>query len=211
MKYTKIYIFILIIGVIFFFNMNYVDKNTEYVDDLENLSDPIQTETSGGFDLKMDGWNVDVNYIAEYSISGKVVDVQDYYGVSFNDKLSPVDLGITWGFLANDETLIWSSSGNRFLNWRGQIRDINILGGEERINCHFSNNHLIPCDRKVKKSIKSIKEDDYVKIDGYLVNIYATKSDGSYRYWNSSTTRTDSGDGACEVIYVKNVTWLKEK
>ncbi len=33
---------------------------------------------------------------------------------------------------------------------------------------------------------------------------------GSAR-WNSSTSRTDTGDGACEIIYVTDVKWLKER
>jgi hypothetical protein len=39
-------------------------------------------------------------------------------------------------------------------------------------------------------------------MEGYLVNINGMVGNGTVR-WNSSLTRNDTGDGACEVFYVK--------
>ena len=72
----------------------------------------------------------------------------------------------------------------------------------------FSNNHLVTADTKLLKGIRSIKDGDYVRIKGYLVNLYWNE-DGE-NYWKTSTVRTDDGDGACEVIYVTDIKWLKE-
>ena len=58
--------------------------------------------------------------------------------------------------------------------------------------------------------LRNVKEGDYIKIEGYLVYLYYSNEDGRGE-WTSSLTRTDRGDGACEVIYVKNITWLKTK
>ena len=200
--------FIILILIVDFFT---VDKEYVYIDDLTNISAPIQSEASGGFDLKKGSWNVDITYVAEYEVSGKVVNIHDYKGSSLNDKLSPVDVGLTWGELANDNQVRWYSTGNRFLYWKASYEVINKLGGEDIISEQYSNNHLIPANDEIEKLVKEIEEDDYVTIKGYLVNMYATKSDGSYRYWNSSTSRKDTGDGACELIYVEDVKWLKEK
>ena len=104
----------------------------------------------------------------------------------------------------------WSSAGNRYLSWYSSDGLwISENGGTDKISEYFSNNHLIPSDKKIENQIKSIKENDFVKIDGYLVNVYCKKSNGSYFYWNSSTSRSDSGNGACEVIYVTNISWLE--
>ena len=72
----------------------------------------------------------------------------------------------------------------------------------------YSNSHLIPSNDKIKKQIKKIKKNDYIQIEGYLVHVDADTKKG-YFFWDSSTTREDSGDGACEVIYVTDVKWLK--
>ena len=42
---------------------------------------------------------------------------------------------------------------------------------------------------------------DVVRIDGQLIE--ARRDDGSV--WRSSMTRDDSGDGACEVVYVRSL------
>ena len=83
------------------------------------------------------------------------------------------------------------------------------VGGIDGVARQCSNNHLIPADTRVKKAIKKIKKGDHIRITGYLVYIDGKKSDGTTFFWNSSTTRDDDGDGACEVIYVTDVEWLK--
>ncbi len=83
-------------------------------------------------------------------------------------------------------------------------------GGKSIIDGQSSNNHLIPNDDAVREKIHNIKEGDYVRIEGYLVNIYGQKNDGHYFKWNTSTTRSDTGNGACEIIYVTNVVWLQK-
>ncbi|MBR1701545.1 MAG: hypothetical protein IJ716_06265 [Lachnospiraceae bacterium] len=47
-----------------------------------------------------------------------------------------------------------------------------------------------------------------MRLKGYLVNLDGSKPDGTTFYWNSSTTRSDSGAHSCEVIYVTGVEWL---
>ena len=85
------------------------------------------------------------------------------------------------------------------------------MGGTNKITEFCSNNHLIPCDNKNKKLMDSIKEGDFVRIEGYLVNVYCKKSDESYFNWNTSTSRNDTGNGACEIVYVTNITWLEKE
>ena len=42
-----------------------------------------------------------------------------------------------------------------------------------------------------------VREDQRVRIEGWLVEAKSSNSS-----WRSSTTREDTGDGACELIYV---------
>ena len=61
--------------------------------------------------------------------------------------------------------------------------------------------HLIPANEAAAEALRRVRKDDRVRIDGWLVEAEAT--DG-WR-WRSSTTREDSGAGACEVIYVCSI------
>lgn len=213
-NFCKIFIFLIFcILVICIYKNNNVTKNVEYQSS-SNISKPIQKKTSGGTTKIINGNNVEINYVAEYTISGRVVNVRNYYGYDIIDKLSPRDVGLSWGFLAKDKNhkkLNWYSAKSRFLTWSCSDGEwIKEIGGKNKIQeCH-SNNHLIPSDNKIEKLIYSIKEGDFIRIEGYLVNVYCEKSDRSYFKWNTSTSRKDSGNGACEIIYVTNITWLEK-
>ena len=82
------------------------------------------------------------------------------------------------------------------------------VGGEKKLNDYFSNNHIISSDKDVEKLIRSVKAGEYVKLDGYLVETYARTDNGGYFKWGTSLSRKDRGDGAGELLYVTNVTWL---
>ena len=57
--------------------------------------------------------------------------------------------------------------------------------------------HLIPGNEAVAKAMARVRPDQTVRIQGWLVE--ARRED---YLWRSSTTREDSGAGACELIYV---------
>ena len=56
--------------------------------------------------------------------------------------------------------------------------------------------------------MKRIMPGDHIKIKGYLVNVTASNSKNDVIWWNSSTIRSDTGDGACELIYVTDLEFL---
>lgn len=211
--WKMILVFLGSILIIFVFSNSKINKTTEEIISLSNIPEPKQITTNGSVKKIVGEKEVDINYIASYTLSGKVVDVQKYYGSSLQNKLSPLDIGIAWGFLAedSDEKVTWTSNGTRFLRWRTNDMDwYNKHGGEKGIGKYWSNNHLIPSEDKIEDLIKNIKKGDYVKIEGYLVKVRYDGPDGEWFKWNSSTTRDDTENGACEVIYVTDVTWLEE-
>ena len=63
----------------------------------------------------------------------------------------------------------------------------------------LSNNHLISDDEYIRKQVQKIRIGDQIRVRGYLAGY--TAGGGSKR--GTSTTRTDTGDGACETIYVE--------
>ena len=64
--------------------------------------------------------------------------------------------------------------------------------------------HMIPANKQVAKQLAEVREGNVVAIVGQLVKINA---DDGWR-WGSSLSRTDTGNGACELVYVKEVSIL---
>jgi hypothetical protein len=85
---------------------------------------------------------------------------------------------------------------------------LSVVGDETDVNTQIANCHLVPADSSVRRQVKRIHAGDHIRVKGYLVDIYGVKDNGQYFTWTSSTTREDTGDGACELIYVTSVEWL---
>lgn len=179
---------------------------------IAGIPDPVQKEASGSTSFELDGYDVKIDYKYSYDISALVVSTHDYSDYDIGGKLAPKDLALAWGPVAeyNDRIDFHWRQSNRWYYWETRTyEEINVVGGEDGVNCHSANNHLVPANDAVKKTIKSIDAGDYVRVKGYLVNISASKPDGTNFWWNSSTERTDTGDGSCEVIYVTDVEILQ--
>ena len=58
-----------------------------------------------------------------------------------------------------------------------------------------------------KQLIRKLLENDET-CKRFFVDVDARKSNGETYWWHSSVSREDTGDGACEVMYVTSVEWL---
>lgn len=178
---------------------------------ISGIKDPIQKEADGGTTMELDGYDIDITYMYEYEIEGLVLTTNHHYWFGIDNDLSPIDVGLGWGDVAAYNNVIdfhWSQHC-RFLYWKYKsYEDIARVGDEYDVNIQSSNNHLIGSNSSIKRKIKRIHAGDHIKLKGYLVDIYGTKDDGTFFSWTSSTVRDDSGDGACELIYVTDVEWL---
>ena len=168
------------------------------------IKDPLQTEAAGQAKMSVDGYDITVNYLYAYDISALVVSTHNYSGSGIGDKLAPRDLALAWGKVAEYNDRIdfnWSQSG-RWYHWSTDSYETLVpVGGVEGVATHSANCHLIATDANVRATIRKIRTGDHVRIRGYLVNCEGVKKDGTYFTWNSSTSRNDTGGGACEVIY----------
>ena len=63
----------------------------------------------------------------------------------------------------------------------------------------LSNNHLISDDDYIRDQVKEINVGDQIRVRGYL----ASYSNGRGGKRGTSTTRLDTGDGACETLFVE--------
>jgi len=62
----------------------------------------------------------------------------------------------------------------------------------------LSNNHLISDDDFIRSRVKDVHVGDQIRVRGYLAS-YSSEKGGK-----TSTTRTDTGNGACETLYVQH-------
>jgi hypothetical protein len=70
-----------------------------------------------------------------------------------------------------------------------------------------SNNHLITDQEILRTAIARLRVGDQIHLTGRLV---AYQDAAQPEFWrNSSLTRYDTGNGACEVVFVQGVTVLK--
>jgi hypothetical protein len=159
--------------------------------------EPYQASISSPASHRIDDYII--TEFAEFSIKAKVLSRENYY-LGREADLSPVDLTLGWGNMSDESILdnIEISQSGRFYRW--QVKSFPIP--QREIESSSANMHLIPANEAVASDIKKIRKGDIIELSGSLVNVTAT-SDG-WR-WRSSQTRYDTGNGACELIWVNSL------
>jgi hypothetical protein len=159
--------------------------------------EPYQASISSPASHRIDDYII--TEFAEFSIKAKVLSRENYY-LGREADLSPVDLTLGWGNMSDESILdnIEISQSGRFYRW--QVKSFPIP--QREIEFSSANMHLIPANEAVASDIKKIRKGDIIELSGSLVNVTAT-SDG-WR-WRSSQTRYDTGNGACELIWVNSL------
>jgi len=178
-----------------------------------NYGDPIQTTYDGKYGIVSTPINhIIFNYqltpVSNYDMSGRVLNIKKYYVSELG--ISPMDLCVAWGGLANEANYdnnvsFWQSGRQCMYHYDTTIKD-------SAYKSHFSNSHIIPANGSVADALNSIEVNDAVEIKGYLVDVTKTIIFfNGQKHWTTSTTRSDEGDGACEIIYVTSVTILHHR
>lgn len=174
------------------------------------LREPLQAETQKSpFEAAANNFVYRITPLYDYEFYGLVTSFThsssfaDYYHEQWKDYLNTTDFSMVWG--ANVKSGIYRKIMFRSDAWtgayRGSLSDLSKFKSSA-----FANNHLLSDDPIIRKTIKSIRRWDQIFLKGYLVK-YALK--GSEGWRGSSVTREDTGNGACEVIYVTDFRILK--
>jgi len=153
------------------------------------LASPIQTKISGS-----DG-EVQLTLLAQYIIEG-VVKSKELYLLDYPSQISKYDFALAWGDLnreAIDEYIRYSQSGRWYCYRYSEDSPVS----QNYIANHSANVHLIHRDGDILRKIVLAATGSHVRIKGFLVN--ANFSEAS---WETSLSRGDTGNGACEIMYV---------
>ncbi|MBF0238453.1 MAG: hypothetical protein HQM12_12160 [SAR324 cluster bacterium] len=142
-----------------------------------------------------------ITAIALFQARAKVLS-KKYYSDE-GAKLSPVDLALGWGRMSDEAILqeVDISQYNRFYFWKVSTFPI----PRREIETHSANMHFIPANDQVATQLDRVKQGDLIGFKGRLVRI--DRADGWH--WKSSLTREDTGNGACELIWVEAFSILK--
>ena len=140
-----------------------------------------------------------IKALATYSISARVLSVRDYSSSDQGD-LIPLDIALGWKRMADPSIVnaLNISQSDRWYEWRYEGTP---PIPEREIETSSANTHIIPADDEIYRMLKNVSVGQIVSLRGYLVE---ASTDDGWR-WRSSLTRSDVGQGSCELMFVKSV------
>ena len=136
--------------------------------------------------------------LARFEVTARVLSTHRYL-LGREAKLVPVDLALGWGPMSDSDVLGDVTIGQMARAYFWSTNDPPIP--PEEIASHSANMHLIAATPEVARAIARARAGDVVAFKGQLVEAHAP--DGWT--WASSTTRDDTGDGACELVWVEEM------
>lgn len=138
-----------------------------------------------------------VRPLAGFSLQARVLGREDYR-FDRGAAIAPTDLALGWGRMSDpafySRLELWQS--NRWYRYRWGSDGPPLP--EQEIARSSANMHLVPANSVVASTLSRVEADQRVSLRGWLVEVRG--DDGSV--WRSSLSRNDTGDGACELIYV---------
>lgn len=160
-------------------------------------SDPEQRDPP--YEVSFDYKKFHLKPLAAFVIDARVLHRKTYRYDS-GAALVPVDLAVGWGPMSDQAVLdrlnISQSARFYYYEYQGQPPI-----PKEEIISHSTNLHLIPSTDAIEAQCKSLRPGDLVHLSGLLVQATGP----GIGTWNSSLTRTDSGNGACELVWVEDL------
>lgn len=139
--------------------------------------------------------------LADFHLRARILHTESYW-FDHGSVISPLDLAVGWGPMSDQTVLdqISISQGQRWYYWRPEHQSFPLSNDE--IVSHSANIHTIPSSPEIRKQLAGLREGDIAELDGSLVEVHLA---GGGK-WISSLSRTDTGGGACELMWVRSVT-----
>jgi hypothetical protein len=179
-----------------FFGYFYLHRPISYPAGVLVAAEPEQIPMSDGEPLIERG-EYHLKPLARFSIDARILH-RKTYGYDRGAKLVPVDLAVGWGPMSDQAVLdrITISQSMRFYWYEYQSPPI----PKEQIVSHSTNLHIIPATSAIASFCKSLRQGELVHLEGELVEANGPE----IGTWRSSLSRTDTGNGACELMLVED-------
>ena len=187
--------------VVSFWNRNDIPGRIDVLPALAN--EPEQTRSNkADFQVNFRDIDYKVRPKYRYALEGLVVSFRHHDGDTSrmhrlsNDHLNMLDVCVVWGSNASPELLKKLTFWNGVFTCNVKTRDWEAWDAFDMVA--LSNNHLLSDDLWIRDQVQKIRIGDQIRVEGWLSS-YGTRT-GNER--GTSTTREDTGDGACETIWV---------
>lgn len=179
----------------------------------ELLEEPRQTPVRvQPFQVRAAGITYTVNPLFRYELDGLVVSRHnadtwwDFAHRDWKDALNVTDLCVVWG------NNVRSDVYRRLEYWSGQFT-CNFRTDSAEVFAAFdpsalSNNHLLSDRARLVRVMKNVRVGDQIRFSGYLAE-YSHNQGFPFRR-GTSIVRTDTGNGACETVYVEDFRILRK-
>ena len=156
-------------------------------------SAPVQHSAAGVG--RFDHNEFTIRPLAEFRLTARVLSRRNY-SLGRDAKLCPVDLALGWGPMSDEKVLgrLSISQFDRCYMW--SLRELSVP--REQVEHNSANMHMIPSTPEIKRRLKTLRKGSLIECRGYLVEVTAP---GGW-LWRSSLSRNDTGQGACEVVWV---------
>ncbi len=137
--------------------------------------------------------------LAQFALDARVLHSK-VYRYDRQAALVPVDLALGWGPMSDQRVLdrLSISQSMRFY-WYEYRMPPPIP--KDQIVSHSTNVHIIPATSEIAACCESLRVGSLVHLSGELVEA----SGPDIGTWRSSLSRTDTGNGACELLYLEDI------
>lgn len=183
-----------------FWNRNELPRDIDYR--AEIAEPPLQSATrKKAFDTSYNGIGYRVEPEYDYELFGMIVSYRHHDGESrmhrrSGDHLNMLDVCVIWGDNVANERLHKIDFWNGIFTCNVHTRDRAAWDAFDMYQ--LSNNHLISENELIRDQVSDIRVGDQIRVRGWLASYT-----GPVGTRGTSTTRADTGDGACETIYVE--------
>jgi hypothetical protein len=171
------------------------------------LEEPTQEAVRmAPFDTQVGGITYRIKPLYAYTLNGMVVSRHDstawwdYVHREWKDLLNVADLCVVWGNNIRTDAYreITFSSGQFTCNFKTSSTEAFNAFDQNAI----SNNHLLSDKPAVANTLRGVRIGDQVRFSGYLAEY--SHNHGMAFTRGTSTVRTDTGNGACETVWVED-------
>lgn len=178
----------------------------------EVRSEPLQTPThEAPFSVRAGEVDYRIEPVADYDITGLIMSRHDSdtwwdsFHARTNDHLNVADLCVIWGANASDGAYRHMAFFNT--QWTCHVKyPYGVPVGPQHLRA-LSNNHLLTHSADIAERIRGLRVGDQVRLRGQLV-VYKHNVGMNYER-GTSLSRDDTGNGACETLFVNRLDLLQ--
>jgi len=176
------------------------------------LVEPEQTPSdTAPFTTQVGDQTYQILPLYNYQLNGVIVSLHDadafrdiWHHQNWKDFLNIRDLCVMWG--NNIRTGIYKNIDFHNDSWTCWARWFDSETNRLFSATQISNNHLLVDDIAIKNALKDARIGDQVQFSGYLAE-YRNPANNFRR--GTSTVRDDTGNGACETVYLTDFHLIK--